>query len=968
MQWRFGPYVLDLENACLWRDEQRLTIRPKTFDILVYLVEHAGELVTRDNLLEAVWPETVVADGVLATSIGELRKTLGESAREPHYIATSHRRGYRFIAPVSEVGPPALVPATPLSPSSSLTIVGREAQLERLNQVYAKALSGSRQIVFITGEAGIGKTTLVDAFVAQHTRSDAAWISQGQCIDHYGEGEPYLPLLEILVNLSKAEGSPSMVEVLSQYGPSWLLQLPALVAREETSRSQLLITQTSRERMLRELAESIETLTVARPLVVVMEDLHWSDSSTLDWLSYIARRRSSARLLILGTYRPIDALVRDHPVRSVTQELRVHGLCDELMLDYLSESSVATYLASRFDNVPFSPLFCRDLHQRTNGNPLFLINVVNAMVQQGLIHSDDSEEDSLKELDVLTFEIPDTLRQFIEQQLRHLSPEDQELLEAASVAGIEFATEAVAAALESPPETVETRSDTLARTDQFIRSSGVTTWPDGTITATSEFQHALYAEVLYDRSPLSRRTRWHHRIGLRLEAGYGTQAKEIAAELAEHFMKGRVFLQAVNYFRLAGTNALLRSAHQEAISSFERALDMVAQLPQEPITLALAIDLRFDMRHALLLRGENQQLLTYLQEAEAFAQRLEEPLQLAQALAYQCCHFYVVGDHERAIHAGERVVAISQTLPDFPLQVEINFWLGQVYHATGAYPQAIARLQQNVDALTGSQAYDFYGLAGVASVFSRTWLGLCQVETGDFHHGLVLLDQGRRIAEEVNHPFSLMAVLYSKGTLLVQSGRMRDALPILEEAFQICQRSDIRSFIPLVASALGLAHAYLDSPTTALSLMQQASEHVVQTQLLGTQVMIRLGTIAWLTGHVQEAVSYAQQALDMAQRQQEEGHQATAFYLLGRIGLDAVTPDLSKATHNYQQALALAEALDMKPLRAHCCHGLGILYRLAGQSEQARVELSHAIALYREMEMVYWLRDTEAMLEESERE
>ena len=373
-------------------------MRPKTFDLLVYLVAHAGELVRKETLLEAVWPDAIVTDGVLTTSMGELRKVLGETAKQPQFIATVHRRGYRFIAPVNPID----APETPAIRSASLdtaarppcqpphasglpgaALVDRETELAWLQQWFQRACHGQRHVVFVTGEAGIGKTTLVDTFLAQIALQQPLGLGRGQCIDHYGAGEAYLPLLEAFGQMGQAPHGSHVIEVLRQHAPSWLLQLPALWPTHELPILQQRALGATRERMLRELAEAVEILAQERPLVLVLEDLHWSDMSTLDWLAYVARRRAPARLLVLGTYRPIDAVVRQHPIRSMTQELRVHGQCEELLLPYVSEAGVAAYLVQRFGEAVFLPALVRTLHKRANGNPLFLVTVVEEMVRQG---------------------------------------------------------------------------------------------------------------------------------------------------------------------------------------------------------------------------------------------------------------------------------------------------------------------------------------------------------------------------------------------------------------------------------------------------------------------------------------------------------------------------------------------------------------------------------------------------------
>jgi DNA-binding winged helix-turn-helix (wHTH) protein len=275
-RWCFGAFQLDAATTCLWRQEQLLPLAPKPLAVLAYLVAHAGEVVTKDELLEAVWPETMVSEGVLKTCIGQIRQVLGETGRIPQYIATIHRRGYRFIAPVTVLEPSASAPAAMSSalPSSAGRrtqappafvaaagwIVARDTELAQLHQCWAQALQGRRQLVCITGEAGIGKTTLVDAFVAQLVAAEAIWYGRGQCIEQYGAGEAYLPLLEALGQLGRGPDGVRLVEILCQQAPSWLLQMPALLSAADYDTLQRRRGSTTRERMLWELAEAIETL------------------------------------------------------------------------------------------------------------------------------------------------------------------------------------------------------------------------------------------------------------------------------------------------------------------------------------------------------------------------------------------------------------------------------------------------------------------------------------------------------------------------------------------------------------------------------------------------------------------------------------------------------------------------------------------------------------------------------------
>ncbi|MGH8010804.1 MAG: ATP-binding protein, partial [Candidatus Binatia bacterium] len=336
---------------------------------------------------------------------------------------------------------------------------------------------GERQIVFVTGEPGIGKTTLVDAFLAQLGARD--WglgtsssslqapspkpqvpsppvtpspphpftpssppIARGQCVEHYGAGEAYLPVFEALGRLCREPEGERCLEVLRHHAPLWLLQMPTLLSEAEFALVQRRVQGATQERMLRELAEAIEAYTAERPLLLVLEDLHWSDVSTLELIAYLARRREPARLLVIGTYRPVEGLGKEHPLRTMSQELHLHHDCMELPLEFLTEAAVGQYLLQRFGvgetSVSSLQDVARIVHQRTEGNPLFMVNVVDFLLAQGVIVQNGAQEIVQGEVGQAAVGVPDNIRQMIERQIEHLSVAEQRVLAVASVAGGEF--------------------------------------------------------------------------------------------------------------------------------------------------------------------------------------------------------------------------------------------------------------------------------------------------------------------------------------------------------------------------------------------------------------------------------------------------------------------------------------------------------------------------------------------------
>jgi predicted ATPase len=315
-------------------------------------------------------------------------KALGDEAKIPRFIETVHGHGFRFVAKVKSAAPVVATGQPPvLIRAPKPIVVGREDELARLRSWYSDVLEGQRRVIFVTGEAGIGKTTFVQTFLDSVQQEGTARVGCGQCVEQYGGGEPYMPVLEALSRLGREPGGERVVEVLDRFAPTWLAQMPELLAPDEHGRLQGQNQGVAQQRMLREMAQALEALAAEGPLVLLLEDLHWSDFSTLELISAIARRSETARLLIVGTYRSVEMLAHDHPLRTMKQELELHRYCEELRLKLLSEEDVAGYLAKRFSSNRSrqSDSLAAMIHERTDGNPLFMISVVDYLIDAGLL-------------------------------------------------------------------------------------------------------------------------------------------------------------------------------------------------------------------------------------------------------------------------------------------------------------------------------------------------------------------------------------------------------------------------------------------------------------------------------------------------------------------------------------------------------------------------------------------------------
>ena len=429
--------------------------------------------------------------------------------------------------------------------------------------------------MFVTGEPGIGKTTLVESFLAAPGEGPSPRLAVGQCVESmYGTGDPYLPLLDALERLARGKGGEVVRDALRRHAPAWRAQMSSLVEPDERAALVGARGTPTPQGMLRELAALLEALTAEQDLVLWLEDLHWADHPTLLAIAYLARRREPARLLLIGSYRPAELLAPDHPLARVKHELLVQRQAEEMALGPLPATAIAEYLAARLGEGAVSDDLTRHVHVRTEGNPLFMVTAVDDLLARGAIRQIDGTWGLTGRL-TLVSDIPSTVRQLIEQQIDRLPPEDRQLLEVASAVGVECSAAAIAAGLAQDSDRTETRCADLARQGRFFRARGEVAWPDGTTTSRFAFAHAVLQQILYERIPPGRRQACHARIGARLEAAYGETVREVATELAAHFERARDVSRAVRYFRLAGENALGRAAHAEAIAHLSRALALL---------------------------------------------------------------------------------------------------------------------------------------------------------------------------------------------------------------------------------------------------------------------------------------------------------------------------------------------------------------------------------------------------------
>jgi DNA-binding winged helix-turn-helix (wHTH) protein/tetratricopeptide (TPR) repeat protein len=765
----FPPYRLDLLNEQLWRAGNLVTLRAKPFALLRFMAENPGRLVLHEELHKAIWPATYVSEGVLRVYLREVRAALDDDAESPRFIETVARRGYRFLPAVERVttaGGSSVIAGEPAAPDAPAAMVGRNAELAHLRGAFAKALHGKRQMVFLNGEAGIGKTTIVEAFLDEVAASAEVWIARGQCVEHRGESEPYLPVLDALHRLTHQATGAKVVETLRKRAPTWLVQMPGVIDDASFSELRKRVDGASQQRMLREMAEALEQLCIQQPVVLAFEDLHWSDPSTITLLDLLARRTERARLLIIGTHRPVAILPGEHPLRILVHELA--GRYSESLSPLpLTSREVAEYLGSRIEPPDAGGAVsleqaARSIHQRTDGNPLYMITLVGALM-------DHDKASSLQDvIDRCERIVPANITETISQQFGRLDAEEQKLLEVASVAGVEFSAAAVTAGADTPLAAVEQRCAAMAGRMSFLQNAGDDEWPDGTVSARFRFRHALYREAVYAHLTAARRSALHLRIGQRQEGAYGDHANEIASELARHFEQGRNFDRALRYREQAARNALRRSAPREATEHLSAGLAILSRLPEGHERLEHELQLRLALGAAVQSTkgyGAPEVQQAY-ERAGELCQRLGETPHLFPALMGLWSFAVGRGEWTRSLELAHKNLRLAQSIAE-PAQLARSWrGLGHVQYFLGRFDDARQNLEHAI-ALTGDlePRLDTFTYMSNTEVEARSALAWTLELIGYPDQALAMVRKALSVAERAGNVADIIYATYFAAVL-----------------------------------------------------------------------------------------------------------------------------------------------------------------------------------------------------------
>lgn len=864
--YEFGPFSLDeLERQLLDRG-QPVPLTDKVFELLLLLVQNPGRALSKLELMQRLWPDTVVEENNLTVNMSTLRKALGESRGERRYIETLARRGYRFVADVRKVAAPEPTRAAITSGEASVSadvgaasrpFVGRERELERLSGVLEAALAGRGRMVFVTGGPGMGKTALSQHFLARAQRSQPdVIVARGRCLEQLGSAEAYLPFLEALQSLLASDEAELVTQLLEQHAPSWCSAFPTLAARGVRSSA----AGANASRMLRELGDVLEALARRRPLLLLLEDLHWADPSSTDALRLLAQRIGARRVLVLGTFRR-DEVERDqHALQSVRRELLAHELCEEIALPLLVEGYITSYLDARCPGHDLPAELAQLIVRTTEGQPLFATRLIELWIERGAIAHVDGTWQLTCAPSELSLGVPETVRALIEKKLESLDEPDQRALAYASAIGVELSASVLARVLGEDEIALEERLDRLARSHQLIELLGEEKLPDGRIDVRYRFAHVLYRNVLHDGLARKRRIALHAQVAAALSARHTGETRSIAAQLALHYQEAREPVLAIRHLLLAGDNASRVHAERE---SRQYCLEALALLPDLPASERVA--------HELIVTYNRGWTEFKVRDYEACLVAFERMLACARAPDF-------AGEGEACEYARASVFAYfaepwrdSFGLLEQPRMPNQNPSHGAAALQCEAY-WAIVLVLSYLNQLEAREARlaEYLALAEATHNEPRrleaiALLGITRLEQGRHAEGVRLLDECIPAARAIDHARALSVAVGARALV----HHLRCELALAEAYYRECMALviDAPGRIECLVGS-GLCHAHLGQVTAAFAALEEALEIARRSEQPDASILAAnaLGDLWLELGDVERAREQYRLALELAER------------------------------------------------------------------------------------------------------
>jgi predicted ATPase len=864
------------------------------------------------------------------------------------------------------------VQSGPASTSIQRHTVGRLQELTELRAGFESADAGRGQFLCVTGEPGIGKTTLVEDFLADLAASGhTCTVGRGRCSERLAGAEAYLPFLEALESLLHGTGGDAVARVMKAVAPTWYAQIVPLAAEDPTfARVLQQAKAASQERLKRELAAFLAEMSRLRPLLLFLDDLHWADASTVDLLAYVGGRCAESRLLLVLTYRPTDLLLRKHPFIPVKQDLQAHGLCREVVLQLLSRPDIERYLALEYPEHRFPDGLATLIHDKTEGNPLFVVDLLRHLRDQKVLAREQDRWVLAQSLPNLERDLPASVRSMIERKIDQLSEEDWRLLMAASVQGYEFDASVMAKALGLDATDVEERLEALERVHSFVRLVREHEFPDGTLTVHYRFVHVLYQNALFAPLRPTRRAALSGAVAQALQDCYGEKSAAVAGELALLWEAARNFSRAAEFFLLAAQTAARLFANHEAVVLARRGLELLQKLPDAPERAAQELALQITLGPALIatkdwMAPEVERTYT---RAQALCRQVGETPQLFPVLWGLWFYHVLRAEIDTGRNLGRQLLSLAQRAQDPALLLQALHAVGPTYMLAGDAIAGQAYLEQGIALYNPeqhrTQAFVYGGHdPGVCCQCHAAWnlwlLG----------YPAQALERGREalaLARELSHPTTLAHAQLFISMMHQFRREAPESRELTEALVGLAAGQGLPTYEAVGLTVQGWALAEEGHTEEGIAQIRQGLAAWDRSPRFFWRIncLPLLATAYGKGGRAQEGLAVLTEVLSVVAECGFRFYEPEMLRLQGELLLAQAPGQRPAAESCFRKAIASARRQSSKSWELRAVTSLSRLYSQVGKNEEARQMLTEIYGWFTEGFDTVDLREAKALLQE----
>jgi serine/threonine protein kinase len=820
------------------------------------------------------------------------------------------------------------------------TTVGRRDERAALRRAFARAKDAHSAVVAVTGEPGIGKSSLTEDFLGElATSGERPIVARGRCSERLAGSEAYLPILEALEHLLRRGSGVSLDAVIKAVAPTWYMQVASTSEHPSIAELRSDAPAASQERMKREIGALLQDLSRTRPLVLFLDDLHWADNSTIDVLNYVAGRFADMRVLVLVTYRPSEMALAQNPFMRVAAELRSRGVFEEIALGFLDTSDVERYLALQFPEHRFPPEFGAFIQAKTEGSPLFMADLLRYLHDSGSIATEGGRWVVTCSMTDLPRDLPESVRSMIARKIAQLDERDRRLLVAASVQGHEFDSATISRAVEMDPGDVEERLDALEHVHVFVKRVAEDEFPDRTLTLRCQFVHVLYQNELYASLQPTRRASLSGRVAGALVARYGDRSSDIAARLAVLFETARDFVAAAQYFFVAAQKALALFAFREALALAERGLDALKGLQPGPQRIQQELGLQMIRGQALrLMKGWSApEIEPVFARARELGHQLNDPPELFPVLWAITLFHAIRGDLREYRRRADELMLMAEQSGNAVFLMGAHHLVGVNREFLGDMVEASRVLDRGRELHVPAEHLKYTAIYGLdPGMIARAMSSRPLWVLGYPDRALERARETLTLARSQRQPMTLVFALLVTQGIHLNRGEAAEAVALGEEVIALCREYEMlqerewsRSFQGAAFALLGRIEDGIALLTDSLAVQQAIGSGLVRSAFLGV-----LGDLLRFAGRLDEGLAAVADGFAHAERTLEGGYVAELHRARGQL-LQA-KGDVAGADEQLRLALDYAVRQGAKSFELRAATALAGLLASGGRHVDAR--------------------------------